>query len=67
MPFTASWMLPQAVMRMTGVSGWNIFTCFKRVMPSSPVVVSEKFMSMRMSSGATERTMAIASLGEETA
>ena len=66
-PLTANWMLPQAVIRITGVSGWNIFTCFKRVIPSSPLVVNEKFMSMRMSSGATERTTAIASLGVETA
>ena len=66
-PLTASWMLPQAVIRITGVSGWKIFTCFRRVMPSSPVVVSEKFMSIKISSGATERTTAIASLGEATA
>ena len=66
-PLTANWMLPQAVIRMTGVSGRKIFTCFRRVMPSSPLVVNEKFMSMRISSGATERTTAIASFGVETA
>ena len=52
MPFTASWMLPQAVIKITGTSA---------------LVVSEKFMSIRISSGAIVRTTAIASFGVATA
>ena len=36
-PCTASWILPQAVINITGVSGRNIFTCLSRVKPSSPL------------------------------
>lgn len=53
MPCTASWMLPQAVISMTGVSGRNIFTCFSRVSPSSPVVERVKFISISISAGAS--------------
>ena len=37
-PCTARSMVPQAVMRMTGMSGRNTFTCFSSVSPSSPSV-----------------------------
>ena len=62
-PCTASWMLPQAVIRMTGTSGRKIFTCFSRVSPSSPVVERVKFISIRISAGASSRTISIASRG----
>ena len=60
-------MLPQAVMRMTGTSGRNIFTCRSRVSPSSPVVERVKFMSISIRSGASARTTSIASRGPGTA
>ena len=65
-PCTASWILPQAVINITGVSGRNIFTCLSSVKPSSPVVERVKFISIRIKSGATERTTSIASRGPGT-
>ena len=65
-PCTASCMLPQAVISITGVSGRNIFTCLSKVSPSSPVVERVKFISIKIKSGATERTTSIASRGPET-
>jgi len=59
-------MLPQAVISITGVSGRNIFTCLSKVSPSSPVVERVKFISIKIKSGATERTTSIASRGPET-
>ena len=66
-PCTASWILPQAVINITGVSGRNIFTCLSSVNPSSPVVERVKFISIRIKSGVAERTTSMASRGEGTA
>ena len=65
-PCTASWILPQAVISITGVSGRNTFTCLSRVKPSSPVVERVKFISISIKSGATVRTTSIASRGPGT-
>ena len=66
-PWTANWMLPHAVINITGTSGRNIVTCFKSVNPSSPVVDKVKFISININWGATERTISIASRGPATA
>ena len=66
-PCTASWILPQAVINITGVSGRNIFTCLSKVRPSSPVVERVKFISIKIKSGVTERTTSMASRGVGTA
>jgi hypothetical protein len=63
----ASWILPHAVINITGTSGRNTLTCFKRVNPSSPLVDRVKFISIKINWGATERTISIASLGPGTA
>ena len=65
-PCTANWILPHAVIRITGTSGRNIFTCLSKVNPSSPVVESVKFISIRIRAGASERTTSIASRGPGT-
>ena len=67
MPSTARLMLPHAVIRITGTSGRNNFTCLSKVRPSSPVVEREKFMSIKMRRTSSLRTIVIASLGPETA
>ena len=66
-PCTASCMLPHAVIRMTGTSGRKMRTWRSSVSPSSPDVLSEKFISIRISSGSVERTTSIASFGPGTA
>ena len=47
--------------------GWKIFTCFSSCIPSSPVVVSVKFISIRINCGTIRRTTANASSGPGTA
>ena len=62
-PCTASWILPHAVIKITGTSGRNTFTCFNKVSPSSPVVERVKFISIKIKAGASALTMSIASRG----
>ena len=64
-PCTASWILPHAVIKITGTSGRNTFTCFNKVSPSSPVVERVKFISIKIKAGASALTISIASRGPE--
>jgi hypothetical protein len=66
-PSTASAIDPQAVMRTTGRSGRRARIRRSRSIPSSPVVLREKFMSCRTSAMSSRSIRRSASSGPLTA